>query len=119
MRKYSKMPVGAHYGTRGWLLQRMTALFMAIYTLGFVVCLLWHAPSSHADWKSIFSGSFVRISTMFFFAALLYHAWIGMRDILMDYVKPAGLRLTLQTAVGATLGLYLIWSASILWGVRP
>ena len=117
--KHTRIPVGAHYGMRGWLLQRLTALFMALYTVGLVACLLWHAPSGYADWKAIFSGSFVRISTMFFFAALLYHAWVGMRDILMDYVKPAGLRLTLQTAVGATLALYLIWSASILWGVRP
>ena len=118
MRQYTRNPVGAHYGMRGWLLQRMTALFMAIYTLGFVVCLLWHAPSSYADWKSIFSGNFVRISTMFFFAALLYHAWIGMRDIVMDYVKPTGLRLALETAVAVTLVFYLIWSASTLWGVR-
>ena len=119
MKAYTRNPVGAHYGSRGWLLQRLTALFMALYTVGLAVCLLWHAPASHADWKAIFSGAFVRITTMFFFAALLYHAWIGMRDILMDYVKPAGLRLTLETAVAATLVMYLIWSASILWGVRP
>ena len=119
MRQYTKLPVGAHYGMRGWLLQRLTALFMALYTIGLAVCLLWHAPASRADWKAIFSGDFVRITTMFFFAALLYHAWIGMRDILMDYVKPTGLRLMLQAAVAAALGFYLIWSASILWGVRP
>ena len=119
MRKYSKMPVGAHYGTRGWLLQRMTALFMALYTVGLVICLLWRPPASQADWKLLFSGPFTRIATLFFFGALLYHAWIGMRDILMDYVKPTGLRLTLETAVAVTLAFYLIWSASILWGVRP
>ena len=113
------MPVGAHYGMRGWLLQRLTALFMALYTIGLVACLLWHAPASYGDWKAIFSGDFVRIATMFFFAALLYHAWVGMRDILMDYVKPAGLRLAMQAAVGVALAFYLIWSASILWSVQP
>ena len=119
MKQYTRNPVGAHYGTGGWLLQRLTALFMAIYTIGLAACLLWHAPSSYADWKSILSGNVARISTMFFFAALLYHAWIGMRDILMDYVKPSGLRLAMQVAVGVTLAFYLIWSASILWGARP
>ena len=118
MRQYTKLPVGAHYGMRGWLLQRLTALFMALYTIGLAVCLLWHAPASRADWKAIFSGDFVRITTMFFFAALLYHAWIGMRDILMDYVKPTGLRLTLMTAVAAILVVYLIWAAAILMGAR-
>jgi succinate dehydrogenase / fumarate reductase membrane anchor subunit len=112
------MPVGAHYGMRGWLLQRLTALVMALYTLGLAACLLWQAPAGYGEWKAMFAGSFVRITTMFFFAALLYHAWIGMRDILMDYVKPTGMRLALQTAVGAVLFVYLIWSASILWGGR-
>ena len=45
----------------------------------------------------------------------LYHAWVGMRDILMDYVHPTGVRLALQTAVVIALLLYLIWIASILW----
>jgi succinate dehydrogenase / fumarate reductase, membrane anchor subunit len=116
VKAYTKDPVGAHYGLRDWLLQRLTAVVMAIYTLGFIVCLVWHAPATYADWKAIFSGTFVRLATMLFFAALLYHAWVGMRDIFMDYIKPVYLRLALQTAVGLTLLVYLIWSASILWG---
>jgi succinate dehydrogenase / fumarate reductase, membrane anchor subunit len=114
--RYSKAPVGAHYGMGGWLLQRLTAVVMAAYTVGFAACLLWHAPGTHAEWQAIFAGTFVRLATMLFLAALLYHAWIGMRDILMDYVKPMGLRLALQAAVGVALAFYLIWSAAILWG---
>ena len=115
MKGYSKTPVGAHYGIGDWLLQRLTAVVMAVYTVGFVACVMIHAPSTYADWNGIFSGTFARLSTMLFFVALLYHAWIGMRDILMDYVRATGLRLASQTLVGAVLLLYLIWSASILW----
>ena len=64
------------------------------------------------------SGTFVRLGTMFFVAALLYHAWVGMRDIVMDYVKPAGLRLALEALVAGALAFELIWAASILWGAR-
>ncbi len=53
---------------------------------------------------------------MLFFLALLYHAWVGVRDIVMDYIKPTGLRLALQFLVGAALVFYLVWSVSILWG---
>jgi succinate dehydrogenase / fumarate reductase membrane anchor subunit len=53
---------------------------------------------------------------MLFFLALLYHAWVGVRDIIMDYVKPTGIRLALQTLVGTALVFYLVWSVSILWG---
>ena len=116
VKRYAKSPVGAHYGLGDWLLQRLTAVVMALYTVGFVICLAWHAPASYAEWKAIFFGSIVRLATMLFLGALLYHAWVGMRDIVMDYVKPAGIRLVLESAVGLVLLFYLLWSASILWG---
>lgn len=117
MRQYTKNPVGAHYGTSGFLLQRFTAVIMALYTLGLFACLLWHGPvASYPEWKALFAGVVMRVATMLFFVALLYHAWIGMRDIFMDYVKPMGIRLTLQFAVVVALLSYLVWAASILWG---
>ena len=115
MKPYAKNPVGAHYGLADWLLQRLTAVVMALYTLGFAACVLARPPASYADWRALFAGNFARLATMFFVAALLYHAWVGMRDIVMDYVKPTGIRLALQTVIGGVLIIYLIWAASILW----
>jgi succinate dehydrogenase / fumarate reductase membrane anchor subunit len=111
-----KTPVGAHYGLGDWLLQRLTAVVMAVYTVAFVGSVLYRPPHNWVDWRAMFSGSFFRLFTMLFFAALLYHAWVGMRDILMDYIRATGVRLTAQVAVGVMLLFYLIWSASILWG---
>jgi succinate dehydrogenase / fumarate reductase membrane anchor subunit len=116
VKRYSKNPVGAHFGIGDWLLQRLTAVVMAAYTAVFVACMLMHPPAGYADWKALFSGAFFRAATMLFAAALLYHAWVGMRDILMDYLKSTGLRLTMQVAVGIALLFYLVWAASILWG---
>ena len=118
MKAYTKSPVGAHYGLRDWLLQRLTAVVMLVYTIALVAVLIRHAPGTYAEWQTIFAGRFFRPFTLLFFIALLYHAWVGMRDIVMDYVKPTGLRLTLETAVAVTLAFYLIWTASTLWGVR-
>ena len=116
MRRYTKNPVGAHYGTRGFLIQRFTAVVMAAYTLALLVCLLVEGPHSYADWKALFGGTFMRVGTLLFVVALLYHAWIGSRDVFMDYVKPMGLRLTLQFLVVVVLLFYLVWAAAILWG---
>jgi succinate dehydrogenase / fumarate reductase membrane anchor subunit len=116
VKRYTKTPVGAHYGIGDWLLQRLTAVVMALYTVLLVGCLLLQPPATYSDWKAMFSGSLFRVATMFFFAALLYHAWIGMRDIVMDYVKPTAIRLGLETLIGSVLLLYLISAASILWG---
>ena len=117
VKRYTKDPVGAHYGLGDWLLQRLTAIVMAVYTVGFVVCLLWHVPASYADWKGMFAGSIARLATMVFLLALLYHAWVGMRDIVMDYLKPAGLRLVVEAGIALVLIGYAVWAASILWGL--
>jgi succinate dehydrogenase / fumarate reductase membrane anchor subunit len=116
VKPYTKHPVGAHYGLSAWLLQRLTALVMAAYTVFLLALVLWCPPASHADWRGLLSGAFVRPVTMLFFLALLYHAWVGMRDIIMDYVKPTGVRLALQLLVGTALVFCLVWSVSILWG---
>ena len=111
-----KLPVGAHYGLSAWLLQRLTAVVMAAYTLVVAFVLLACPPASHEEWKNLFASGYSRVATMLFMVALLYHAWVGVRDIIMDYVKPTGIRLALQAAAGTVLVYYLVWSASILWG---
>jgi succinate dehydrogenase / fumarate reductase membrane anchor subunit len=116
VKRYTKTPVGAHYGTGDWLLQRLTAVVMAVYTILLAIPMLVHRPNSYEMWKATFSYRWFQIATLLFVAALLYHAWVGMRDILMDYIKPTALRLTAQAAVGLMLLFYLVWTASILWG---
>lgn len=115
VKPYAKNPVGAHYGVTGFLLQRLTAVVMAVYTVFAFAVVLYRKPGTYADWSALVAGSFFRLFTMLFLAALLYHAWVGMRDILMDYVHPTGIRLFSQFVVGLVLVFYLIWSASILW----
>jgi succinate dehydrogenase / fumarate reductase membrane anchor subunit len=116
VKPYRKTPVGAHYGVGDWLLQRLTAVVMALYTIIVFACLVMHSPQGYADWKEIFSGTSMRLATTLFFAALCYHAWVGMRDILMDYLKATSVRLAAQVLVGLALAFYVAWAAAILWG---
>jgi len=115
VKPYTRNPVGAHYGTRGFLLQRFTAVVMAIYTIVAFFVWLYRAPVAYADYRAMFSGAF-GVFTLLALAALLYHAWIGVRDILMDYVKPMGVRLAVQALVATVLVFYLFWAAAIFWG---
>jgi succinate dehydrogenase / fumarate reductase membrane anchor subunit len=107
--------VGAHYGLRGWLVQRVSAVVMAIYTILLAVALATARPAGYAAWKALFGHGLVRVATLLFVVSVLLHAWVGMRDILMDYVKPAGLRLALHVAVILVLAGYAGWAAQILW----
>jgi succinate dehydrogenase / fumarate reductase membrane anchor subunit len=109
-------PVGAHYGLRDWLSQRITAIVMLVYTVLCLGILLWHGGLDHATWKGLFAGNAFRIATFVFMVALLWHAWVGMRNILMDYAKPMSVRLTLQVIVICVLIAYAGWTVQVLWG---
>jgi len=113
-----RQAVGAHYGLRDWLLQRLTAIVMAVYTLLLLGIALWHGGIDHALWTRLFAGGAFRLASFLFMVALAYHAWVGMRNIFMDYVKPVAVRLTLQSLAVAVLIAYLGWTIQILWGVR-
>ncbi|MCX7150968.1 MAG: succinate dehydrogenase, hydrophobic membrane anchor protein [Proteobacteria bacterium] len=111
----NRVVVGAHYGLKDWLVQRMTAVVMAVYTLVFVTMLLFLPKLDFAVWKSIFSQGWIRLATFIFVLSVLMHAWIGMRDIWMDYIKPTGLRLLLQVLTILWLVACGGWAMQILW----
>lgn len=111
-----RIVVGAHYGLRDWLVQRLTALIMALYTLLAVVLIAYERPQGYADWRVLLHGRGVRIATFLFILSLCWHAWIGIRDILMDYVKPVGWRLLGEVTVILVLIVQVLWAAEILWG---
>ena len=112
-----RVVVGAHYGLRDWLAQRATACIMAIYT---VILLGWFFAAqdfSYDGWAAIFSVQWMKLATFVTTLAVFYHAWVGVRDIWMDYVKPVGVRLTLQVLTIVWLLGCAGYAAQILWRV--
>ena len=108
--------VGTHEGLRDWLVQRVSAVVMVVYTLLVIVILLAQFPMQYAEWKELFSQQWMRLASLLFLLSLFIHAWIGMHDILMDYVHATSIRLGLQAAVIFILLIYTAWSIQILWG---
>ena len=113
----NRVVVGAHYGLRDWLIQRITAAVMAVYIVTLAMYLLSQPILDYDVWTALFSSLPVRTFSLLFLMCLFYHAWIGVRDIVMDYVRLAGLRLVIHVLVILTLLLYVIWSVQILWGM--
>jgi succinate dehydrogenase / fumarate reductase membrane anchor subunit len=110
-----RIVTGAHYGLRDWLAQRITAGIMAVYTVILLVVLIGAPPYNYAVWRDLFAQGWMRVATLLFAASFAWHAWVGVRDILMDYVKPVGVRLSLQVVVLVVLAAYLGWTIQILW----
>jgi succinate dehydrogenase / fumarate reductase membrane anchor subunit len=111
----NRVVTGAHYGLRDWLAQRVTAVIMAVYSVIVVFVLLTGKPISYGVWRDLFAQGWMRVATLLFAASLAWHAWVGMRDILMDYIKPDGLRLSLQIGTLLVIAAYLGWAIQILW----
>ncbi|MDP2828881.1 MAG: succinate dehydrogenase, hydrophobic membrane anchor protein [Sulfuricellaceae bacterium] len=107
---------GAHYGLRDWLIQRVTAVVMALYTLFLISFFLTQSHTFEA-WQGLFQSLPVRLFSLLFFFSLFIHAWVGMRDIFMDYVHPTVIRLALHVAVILALIAYAAWAVQILWSV--
>lgn len=109
--------VGAHYGLRDWLVQRMTAVVMAVYTVMFMVMLAGVPVFNHHAWRHLFSPQWMKLATFLFLLSVFLHAWVGVRDIMMDYVKHDGLRLGLYGVFISALVVYAGWSVQILWSI--
>ncbi len=110
-----RIVVGAHYGFRDWLSQRVTAALMTLFTLALVVQVLMPGPMSYDRWAGIFAAQWMKLLTFTVIIALLWHAWVGVRDIWMDYVKPVGVRLVLQAATIVWLVGCAGWAIQVLW----
>ena len=110
-----KSATGSHTGTGTWLLQRATAVALALALPGLAIYFLAALPIDFRGWQALFAPLWLRVLMLLTIAALALHAWVGMRDIFMDYVHHTGLRLALYLAVIVTLAGSVAWLAASLW----
>lgn len=107
--------VGAHYGLKDWLAQRITGVVMAAFTLVVAVALLQGAGTSYESWRAFMASGLMRFVSFLFIVSLCWHAWVGVRDIWMDYVQPAGIKLALHVLTLLALIGYAGWAVQIIW----
>ena len=110
-----RIVVGAHYGMRDWLSQRVTAVLMTLFTLVVLVQVLMPGPMGYDKWAGIFASQWMKLLTFVVILSLLLHVWVGMRDIWMDYIQPVGVRLVLQVATLVWLVGCAGWALQVLW----
>ena len=104
-------------GMRTWLLQRLTAVYMLLYLIGFGAVLWRSSTIEFSTWRNLFVSPATNIATILFFFSLLFHAWVGVRDILIDYVPVASLRYVLWVLVTLALIAMGLWVSMILYAV--
>ena len=119
---HKRLAVGSGYGTMDFIATRTTAIILAAYSLLFLLAVIF-TKIDYDSWTNLFTftwfGGFPtgKISTTLAFLALAYHAWVGVRDIWMDYVTCATLRLSLQVLTVMWLVSSVVYFASVLWSL--
>ncbi len=107
----------AHSGLRDWIIQRTSAIAMALYSIFLIGYVITTPGISFAEWHGLFTQVWMKVATIVIVLCMLYHAWIGMWTIYTDYVKPWVIRCVLNALTIFLLLACFVWAVLILWSV--
>lgn len=102
------------HGLRDWLLQRLTAVYLGIFLVYLLLHFLLQPQHSYQQWHDWVTQPVMIIAIAVFILALLVHGWVGMRDVVLDYVHATGLRLAVLSLIALTLIASGIWALRVL-----
>ncbi len=105
-------------GLKAWVIQRLSAVYLALCTFWIVFHFLLDAPQQYQDWIQWLAKPYVSVTVALFFLALAIHAWVGIRDVIMDYVSPFIVRSVLLGGVIILLSAMTLWSIYILFNIE-
>lgn len=111
-------------GVSDWLLQRTTAIVMAVYVVFVTLYLLFNPDLQYEQWLALNSSLAMKVLNVLTVLSIAIHAWIGLWAVLTDYVtvrllgpKATPLRILLQLGMILVTLVYLIWALDIVWGI--
>lgn len=106
-------------GLRAWLVQRVSAIYLALCFVGMLIAWLMLRPVSYDGWRMWIAHPVVNVACLLFFIALALHAWVGVRDVVIDYVCSTAVRFALLASIAVSLLAMLVWTFRILLLVQP
>lgn len=101
-------------GIRAWIIQRISAIYLALFILFLLIKISLDPPLEYQQWMAWVAHPVVNVGIGLFFLSLLIHAWVGLRDVIMDYIKPAVIRAVLFALLIVTLTGCALWSLRLL-----
>jgi len=103
-------------GVHDYILLRASAVVLLAYVL-YLVGFIAFSDITYTVWSEFFSLTLTKVFTLMALIAMLVHSWIGIWQVLTDYVKCTLLRGTLQFVLTVVAFVYVIFGFVILWGV--
>jgi len=105
-------------GLKAWVLQRATAIYIGLFVLYFLLVMLISPPVDYAAWRDWFASPTMGIATLVFVVSVLLHAWVGIRDVVIDYIWITPARVTVLAVVALGLVASGLWAFQSLILVR-
>jgi len=112
-------------GLSDWVLQRVSAVILAAYTIFLAAWIICTPDMSYAQWGELFSCTAMRIFSLLALLSLIAHAWIGLWTIATDYLTEMALgsaatkvRFIFLCVCAVVLFVYFIWGIDILWSAK-
>ena len=110
-------------GVSDWILQRVSAVILAVYFVVIVGWLFNVSDLSYTAWHDFMTCTVMRVFSLLAIVALAAHAWIGMWTVFTDYLtvrqmgsKASFIRLLAQVGMALVIFVYVVWGIMILWG---
>ncbi len=104
-------------GMRAWLLQRLSGAYIGLYLVVALIVIGAGPRLDYMRWHDLLSQPVVAIATLLFFFFILIHAWVGIRDVLLDYIHLQALRFSILMVLALGLLTMGIWVSMILFSV--
>ncbi|MBA2650619.1 MAG: succinate dehydrogenase, hydrophobic membrane anchor protein [Legionella sp.] len=103
-------------GLKDWLIQRLSAVYLLVYSVFFLGFILYHPHINYTQWHALFTNVVFKGATILALLLLSLHAWIGIWTVTTDYLTCTAVRLSIQIGVCFWLLSQFIWGLQILWG---
>ncbi len=101
-------------GLMPWVWQRISALYLGLFLIYFLVSLMMMEQFSYQSWSQWIIGPVNSIVIFLGFLMLIVHAWVGIKDVIMDYIHPLVMRSLILMLAGLGLLACLLWLSRIL-----
>lgn len=115
-----------HYGapksaTRSFLRQRLTGAANVLFLIFLAWLVVRLAGAGRAEMVAVIANPFVAIVLALLLVNVAFHMWMGMREVIEDYLDTEGahrLGMTLNTAFSAAVALIGLASIAkiVFWG---
>ena len=108
-------------GLTDFIVQRVTAVILAAYTLCLVGFFVFTDAITHQTLVAFFGSTAMQLFSTLAIFSTVAHAWVGLWTVGTDYLRPAHvpaatvIRFIYQLVCLLVLFVYLIWALTIVW----